>query len=171
MVADTDSQFRMHAVQSLLNLGQTIESNNRGLRDGYFLLRGELSDNMEPEWEFTQITDLDTDILIPEKIELKSWSKLIELIKKAKQQTPSDFDVFKRQFKEHQDSEAYLAWFYKYVPYLVAGLVPNKDNWLKARKRLDWFLSTAPNEGCPQELLEDHALLYITMWYQNKQVS
>lgn len=168
-VAKAEPLSRQRAVQTLYGRGMTIESKNRALRDIYHLFKDDWLIEQEPNWNFIDIKNLlktdDRDHL-PEHIEEQNWNKLINEIDKAKQQTFDDFDDLKNQFIPFDKAQEYIDWFYLYQPYLIQDLPATPAGWKSATERLDWFLDQAPDDqGCPNEMLDDAAIRYMTQWY------
>jgi len=170
-VANESVPFRLRAIKTLYGRGETIESKNRALRDIYYLLRGNWLTNPEPEWRFTKISELPSHRdgeSPPDEVDEENWSKLLDGIEEAKQQTPENFDDLQKNFAPPNDVQGYMDWFLKYLPYLVLDLSPSNQGWTQARERLDWFLAQVPKEqGCPLEILEDKALRYMAEWNTN----
>jgi hypothetical protein len=165
-VAQTSAIFRQKSVETLYELGKTIEGKNRALRDIYHLFKGDW--DREPTWRFTEITTLipaDNNFR-PDKISEKNWGKLLAEIDDAKRVTYNNFDALKNSSPSFNDSQQYIDWYWLYHPYLVLELPKNKKGWKTARERLDWFLDLAPSDqGCPRQALEDTGIGYISDWY------
>lgn len=168
LAAKAEPSSRQRAVQTLYGRGSTIESKNRALRDIYHLFKDDWLIKQEPDWNFIEINNLlETDDRkhLPEQIDEQHWNKLIHEIDKAKQQTFADFEDLKNQFVPFKEAQKYIDWFYLYQPYLIQNLPATPAGWKTAIKRLHWFLNQAPNQGCPNEILDDTAVRYITQWY------
>lgn len=169
LVAGTSPSYRQQVVKRLYNRGGTIESKNRVLRDIYHLFKGDWLDHPDLNWRFINIDALiepDDEKHAPGQIKETNWKELLSKIDEAKQQTFPDFETLQKTFTPIDDPQDYLDWFFLYLPYLTLNIPATKDGWTSALKRLEWFLTQIPHDqGCPEELLWDHARLYLSEWY------
>ena len=154
------------AFPALTNPQQPIDFYNRGLRDLFLLFQDSWTE--ERDWDFLQIHDLAAQAkqvkTPPHDLSPAHWNDLVNKIEQADQATFDSFAQFQEHFTHNTqppiDPQAFLDWFYHYLPYLTLQLTSYDEG----RERLKWFLQHLPDDSV-KEPLEHFAQRRLLQWH------
>ncbi len=163
--ASQDDRYQM-AFPALTNKQQPIDRYNRGLHDLFLLFQDQWS--AQQDWDFLQIRELAQEAgqmtTPPPDLSADRWHDLVDKIQQADRDTCDSFADLQAHFSEKTrpptEPQAFLDWFYHYLPYLTLGL----ESYTEGRKRLNWFMDQLPDESV-REPLEYFAQRKLLSWH------